>query len=1207
MDTTSLIDGVLNHLPLFPKVDETLGFELFKHKELNELVLEPSEKISNLQGQPLSHQELESRIFSPVSPYDKCIFYHKMGTGKTCLVSFIFEHAKKYISNEMLGVPVKKALVIVPNKAILNNFIVDIESKCTSGVYSALGITKRSAPAFIGGKNVKSSKQRRAEEVARRVRESYEFTTVASFARNEIDIKLDNPSYRNDFIENHSNRYIVIDEAHHLKSTNPKYAGLYKSYHRFLHSLKGSSVFLLTGTPMVDDVSEIASLLNLVNDLDKQLPEGTAFIKRYFTKKDGVFVIKQDMIDDLKSYMRAKISVLRSIESNVRRIEVGRDLSTSDNVLPPRTSLYFDVLSDDHYSYMKRFSSIKKKKKSGENADDTARKGEMDAIGFMFIDKTKAKKWCKGCEVDSGGVCLKFFENHITLKGKRYEYMQKGLGEYIRDHLDTFSTKFASIITCILQNPNENVYIYNELIRGIVGYGGGGGIINFGLILEAFGYVWITPGMIATLGPDKNKRRFAIVSSDEGTFSQPAQRTALIDKKDGKFNIKENAYGDYCQVIIGSQAISEGVNLYNVRHMHVTYAHWNKPGTEQAESRADRYGAHEFLLPEERYLKFYHHASVPSGKSVKVNSTLYVDRPNIVYGYPEGRSFTTKVETVDLAVYMAGYRKYYPMAQIRRVAKEASIDCIFTYRRNVLETDVKGSGECDYQDCNYICDGTPNENVLTNEKVWQYVLLPKDNINIRSAVGLYSGKDVGEMIPRIERLFMAYDSITLLGIQKLLLDEPTPYDTSILIKSLSVIISTYHPMRNKYGARCYLKEKGNVFYLSYKRFQNLIGNLEDTRLIRGKYPITLAEMMSLDRIDESKDTLDRLCKSPSLDIFKELDPMIATDVAETVLCCIGNDTLSGIVKTFYRGKIFTYAEGLFHTILASDEYTKTLLRSSKMKNPPNKTTLILKNMKKYMKNEGIRVPILTKNEIDEQLRKITGNVPLTEEEMILNKYSTILNEYASANGIPNLVNDLSSVSFSSQLRIYLKRDMYWKYVDDPILENTLGKVMSEAEDLGDNMLAEAGIDENEIYGMLGPNSKKFIIILKQAEDGRPRSGRNCPSIPIDMLHNVLKEANILPIAPPEVIARHSSKTITELENLILAQKGTTLTSLYLHYKAMNLPEDEYRSKLYGIISLLKYRIKGLCAFIQSELLRKGKVLHIEKPTQRSKRPARKSK
>ncbi len=1215
-----IIDGIVDHLPLYPKVDKHLGFELFKRKELNELVLDPTEAVSNVSGKPLAHQEIESRIFSPATPYDRCIFWHQMGTGKTCLTSFIFENAKKFVLSTMSGIPMKKALIVVPNKAIMNNFIVDIESKCTSGVYSALGMSKKTLPSFMGGKGTKTSRQRRMEEISRRVRESYEFTTVASFARNEIDIKLDNSSYRDDFIEHHSNRYIIIDEAHHLKGTNPKYAGLYKSYHRFFHSLNGSSIFLLTGTPVVDDISEIASLLNLVNDLEHQLPEGGGFTKKYFTKKDGVLVIKDALRDELKSYMWGKMSVLRSIESTTRKVEIGRDLSSPENVLPPRTSLYFDVLSPEHYAFMKRYVTFKKtsKKVSKKSTkvttakpdtgilEDTARKGEMDAIGFMFIDSTK--KFCKNCELDSHGVCLRFFENHITLKGKRYEYVQKGLGEYIRSNLDLMSSKFASVIHNIIERPTEKVYVYNELIRGIVGYGGGGGIINFGLVLEAFGYVWITPGMVNSIGADRTRRRFAIISSDEGTFHQPAQRNALIDKQDGKFNIKDNSHGDYCQVIIGSQAIAEGINLYAVRQMHVMYAHWNRPGTQQAESRADRYGSHDGLPEDERYLQFYHHASVAPGKDFKITDTTPTAKStkNVIYGYLKGMTFSATFETVDIVVYQAGYRKYYPVAQLKRLAKEASVDCIFTYRRNVLSRDVDGSAECDYQECNYVCDGTPDKNVLTVERVWEYVLRSEDDINTRSAVGLYSKKDVDTTIPRIRALFMSYDSITLSGIEGLLLDDTSDVDATtddnqyqrkILLKSLHMMIAEYHQMRNKYGVTCYLKEKGNVFYLSYKRFQNRIGNLEDTRLIRGKYPTTLSEMMATDRLQDASDVLTTLCKHPTEEAFDQVDPFISTDVVETVLCCLRNDSLTKIVKETYRGKIFTFGDGasggIFHTISASDEYIKNLLKTARSnRRPVSVITLVLKNMKKYMKAEGIRIPVLTDRE---QLSSITGMVPKSENEMLLEKYSAVLEEYSIAGGIPNLVTELRAIpSFKSQIRVYLNSQKWWKWVDDPILEHTLAIVLRDAPDETVDLLAEAGIDPSEIYGIVGPRSKIFWVMLKKAKDGRTRSGRMCYTIPLDTLYKVLAEIDSLPEALTAIISQHANKTIAQLETLVSSQKGRSYVRLFEHFRDKKLPEKEYRKKLYSLISLLSYKIDEFCTFIHAELARKGKILRIEK-------------
>ena len=65
--------------------------------------------------------------------------------------------------------------------------------------------------------------------------------------------------------DEYSNLVIVIDEAHHLHIKESK-KNAYSQIYRMLHLVKNCKVILMTGTPMVDSPSEIASLMNLILD-----------------------------------------------------------------------------------------------------------------------------------------------------------------------------------------------------------------------------------------------------------------------------------------------------------------------------------------------------------------------------------------------------------------------------------------------------------------------------------------------------------------------------------------------------------------------------------------------------------------------------------------------------------------------------------------------------------------------------------------------------------------------------------------------------------------------------------------------------------------------------------------------------------------------------------------------------------------------------
>jgi superfamily II DNA or RNA helicase len=93
-----------------------------------------------------------------------------------------------------------------------------------------------------------------------------------------------------------------------------------------------------------------------------------------------------------------------------------------------------------------------------------------------------------------------------------------------------------------------------------------------------------------------------------------------IDKDDRRinkeiFNMKENRYGKYCKIIMISPAGAEGINLNNVRQVHITEPYWNEVRIEQVIGRALRYCQHRDLPMEERKVDIFRYKMIRnSGK-----------------------------------------------------------------------------------------------------------------------------------------------------------------------------------------------------------------------------------------------------------------------------------------------------------------------------------------------------------------------------------------------------------------------------------------------------------------------------------------------------------------------------------------------------------------------------------------------------------------
>jgi len=76
------------------------------------------------------------------------------------------------------------------------------------------------------------------------------------------------------------------------------------------------------------------------------------------------------------------------------------------------------------------------------------------------------------------------------------------------------------------------------------------------------------------------------------------------------FNKSENKYGEYIKIILISPAGSEGLNLKNVRQVHIMEPYWNEVRIEQIIARAVRYCSHVDLKMDDRHVDVYRYKSV---------------------------------------------------------------------------------------------------------------------------------------------------------------------------------------------------------------------------------------------------------------------------------------------------------------------------------------------------------------------------------------------------------------------------------------------------------------------------------------------------------------------------------------------------------------------------------------------------------------------
>lgn len=225
--------------------------------------------------------------------------------------------------------------------------------------------------------------------------------------------------------------------------------------------------------------------------------------------------------------------------------------------------------------------------------------------------------------------------------------------------LHKFSAKYAQFVNVVLAQPRSKHFVYCQYVNG-------SGAVILGKVLEAFGFRQAT-------GTEKSKGlRYALCTRYESTSKQIQQ---LVNR----FNADDNIDGEYISIIIGSRVLNEGFTLKNVRNEFIMTGHWNYSEVAQSIARGWRLGSHNAMLAR-------------GDRDVSVNVYQCVSVPN------------NQTPSIDLELYETAEKKDVVNRLIERMVKETAFDCALTINRNKI-LGYDGQRECDYQSCDYTCDG----------------------------------------------------------------------------------------------------------------------------------------------------------------------------------------------------------------------------------------------------------------------------------------------------------------------------------------------------------------------------------------------------------------------------------------------------------------------------------------------------------------------
>lgn len=749
-------------------------------------------------------------------------------SGKTCVAV----GAAEAIRNEKngLGKSFKGVLYLAKNKELLENFVNELIFKCTDGRY---------IPENYKDLNEQAKKIRKNKEI----NDYYNTNTFETFSK-KLQTMNDASQKRE-----YNNYVIIIDEVHHLRENdNPENIKTYDVLYKFLHTVENCKILLMSGTPMRNTIDEIASIMNLMLPEDTQLPTGNEFINTFFnTYGENLHIIKREKADELKNVFKGKVSFVKAMQSDVKKLFVGEKYGALKHY-----KVKVDTMSQHQTESYKKALIIDSESKAFHSES-------VQAALFVYPNGTYKNDGFKDYIVTNKTAKNKVVGYTYKLSPKLFNVIYAPTHEGMLQNIAKFSSKYAASIRNILKARDEgkSYFVYNRFVHG-------SGLILFSLLLELFGFTKAT-------GFEKEGDARSRYASTIKSASSNIQLGHLIER----FNQPDNKNGRIIQVIMGTQKISEGFTLKNVLVEDIHTPWHNYAETEQALARGIRFGSHKDLINSgltNPVVEIFQRVSIP-------------DDPTI--------------PSVDLMMYERSELKDISIKGVERLLKESAIDCAETYNRNFI-SGFDGKRLCEYQKCEYTCDGIPTEKM---QKLQEN--LDKSTYNI-----YYSQSNTLKIIEFIKKRFRKDFRIEFGTIIDNLPDKITEHE---ILLALHTIINQSIPIINKYGFVSYLQEENNSYFLV------------DSLSISGKfksdyyteYPhihenITFAEIINPIYISTFPVAIENLFASNTIDDINKYLLKLPLDVKEFILeSCILADIQEKKENFLSRNMILAYYENYY--------------------------------------------------------------------------------------------------------------------------------------------------------------------------------------------------------------------------------------------------------------------------------------------------------
>jgi len=721
-DDFQLSDLLESHLSIFnPNFLQLLS----RKQDYLELKSDPNEKLERgPKGEfiPQPHQEFVHRY---IRDYDDLLDLSKTGTGKTGSIAGFMEkalreHEKAQIDPNSADPKLsnfKRCLILLRGKTLADSFRIQLVSKISDGRY--MEKVRELVPDETNEKARKSAIKRVLSKAG------YVVDHYEKFAKKYAQLFPIGPQYseaKNNnskmaLAEHFSDTIFWIDEGHNLniepgKTTSYKVKVLvYQILWNIFHYVPRCKRIISSATPGLNNVEEIAFLLNLILPIDGILPSDYDYQNSsdhdLLTFFPGLLPSKARLMspEEISPFFRGQIYIAvpkisdEPDDVNVQIYEEQYDSirgNKFDGYGNERIPLDFkNITEEDLEPYLRGRTFYINTKESravvveqgitheikselmtsyittwNAQMSDFQEEGYLssmntkDATNTSFYDKERQSSNFVFPDGSSGKTG---FDKYVILNKDKFmptdEFKYKltrglrpdsqaNIMEIIR-RVGRYSSKNASIMKSLIENPGIQ-HVYTNFVKG------SGGIV-LGICLEMIGFERFNEtSSVFSLNKDGTRRikipkrkRYALLTGDKTSTKDFQSMMELL-------NSDENMFGEYLECIITSATGREGVNIYNMIAVNIKNPEWNPSANYQGLSRGIRVDSQDKLLEQMQIIIDDLH-SLLTNKFVDINSELASEAKTLIISLSGGLKLSAEnfsgvddfdeiISTIELAI-----------------------------------------------------------------------------------------------------------------------------------------------------------------------------------------------------------------------------------------------------------------------------------------------------------------------------------------------------------------------------------------------------------------------------------------------------------------------------------------------------------------------------------------------------------------------------